>query len=133
MPQLASDTQEERMFKSLAMAFALASAAVTSTAQQATPVVVLVKVFAAPGQADALQALYLKRLAFFRSTEPDSTFRLHRSTKDTNAFLWYEVYPSRVAYENHKVVNETFKREAGPMPAGLVASSESETFSELGQ
>ncbi len=122
------------MLKSVAMALALASAATPSIAEQAAPVVVVVRVFATPGQADALQDLYIKRLEYFRKAEPDSTFRLHRSMKDPNAFLWYEVYPSQVAYENHvRVVNESFKKQAGPTPAGVVARSESEAFSELGQ
>ena len=60
---------------------------------------VVVKVFATPGRADELQALYLNRLEYFRKAEPDSTFRLHRNTKDTNVFLWYELYPSEAAYK----------------------------------
>ena len=123
------------MLKSLVMAAALASVATTSVAQQGAPVVVLVRVLATPGRADDLQALYLKRLEYFRKAEPDTTFRLHRSTKDPNTFLWYEVYPSQAAYEKHvKVVNESFKKETGPTPAGIIARpSESETFSELGR
>lgn len=123
------------MLKSLVMAAALASVATTSVAQQAAPVIVVVRVFATPGRADDLQNLYLKRLEYFRKAEPDATFRLHRSTKDPNTFLWYEVYPSQAAYENHvKVVNESFKKETGPTPAGVIARpSESETFNELGR
>ncbi len=123
------------VLKSLVMAAALVAIATKSFAEQAAPVVVLVKVFATPGRADDLQALYLKRLEYFRKAEPDATFRLHRSTKDPNTFLWYEVYPSQAAYENHvKVVNEGYKKETGPTPAGIIARpSESETFSELGQ
>lgn len=103
--------------------------------KETAPVVVVVKVFATPGRADELQALYLNRLEYFRKAEPDSTFRLHRSTKDTNVFLWYEVYPSEAAYENHvKVVNENYKKETAPTPAGVIARpSESETFRELGR
>src|SRR5512144_2389257 len=97
--------------KSIIVAAALACVVTTSAAQQDAPVVVLVRVFATPGRADELQAVYLKRLEYFRKAEPDATFRLHRSTKDTNSFLWYEVYPSQAAYENHvKVVNENFKK-----------------------
>ena len=122
------------MLKSIVVAAALASVVTTSAAQQAAPVVVVVRVFATPGRADELQALYLKRLEYFRKAEPDATFRLHRSTKDTNAFLWYEAYPSQAAYEHHvKVVNEGFKKTA-PTPAGVIARpSESETFRELGR
>jgi quinol monooxygenase YgiN len=123
------------VLKSLVVAAALATVATTSVAQQAAPVVVLVRVFATPGRADELQALYLKRLQYLRNAEPDATFRLHRSAKEPNTFLWYEVYPSQAAYENHvKVVMEKFKQESGPTPAGVIARpSESETFTELGQ
>ena len=121
------------MLRSIVMAAALASLAATCNAQQGAPVVILVRAFATPGRGDDLQALYLKRLEYFRKAEPDATFRLHRSTKDPNTFLWYEVYPSQAAYENHvKVVNARFKKETGPTPAGVIARpSESETFREL--
>jgi quinol monooxygenase YgiN len=123
------------VLKSLVVAAALAGAATASVAQQAAPVVVLVRVFATPGRADELQALYLKRLEYLRKAEPGATFRLHRSTKEPNTFLWYEVVPSQAAYENHvKVVMENFKKETGPTPAGVIARpSKSETFRELGQ
>jgi quinol monooxygenase YgiN len=123
------------VLKSIIVAAALACVVTSSAAQQAAPVVVIVRVFATPGRADELQTVYLKRLEYFRKAEPDATFRLHRSTKDTNSFLWYEVYPSQAAYENHvKVVNENFKKETAPTPSGVLARpSESETFSELGR
>jgi quinol monooxygenase YgiN len=123
------------MFKSVIVAAILASAATISTAEQAAPVVVLVKVFATAGRGDELRALYLKRLEYLRKAEPDAVFRVHRSTKDPNIFLWYEVYPSQAAYENHvKVVMANFKKEAGPTPAGIIARpSESETFTEFGR
>ena len=67
--------------------------------------------------------------------EPDATFRLHRSVKEPNVFLWYEVYPSQAAYDNHlKVVMVNFRKESGPTPDGIIAKpSESEIFSELGR
>jgi quinol monooxygenase YgiN len=106
-----------------------------SFAQQATPVVVLVKVFPTAGRENELQALYLKRLDYLRKAEPDATFRLHRSTREPSTFLWYEVYPSQAAYERHvKVVMANFKKETGPTPDGIIARpSESETFTELGR
>ncbi len=123
------------LLKSLVVAAAIAGATAPSFAQPAAPVVVLVRVFATPGRADELQALYLQRLQYLRRAEPDATFRLHRSAKDPNTFLWYEVYPSQAAYENHvKVVMENYKKETGPTPAGIIAKpSESESFAELGR
>src|SRR5512143_1349449 len=58
------------------------------------PMVVVVKVFPSAGREDELQAQYLKRIEFLRKSEPNATFRLHRSTKSPVTFLWYEVYPS---------------------------------------
>ena len=106
-----------------------------SAAQTAVPAVVLVRVFATHGRADELQELYVKRLEYFRKAEPEATFHLHRSMKDPDTFIWYEVYPSQAVYENHvKVVNQKFKEETGPTPAGILAKpSESDTLVELGR
>lgn len=94
---------------------------------------VLVKVFPAAGREDELQAQYLKRIQYLRKAEPGATFRLHRSTKTPVTFLWYEVYESETAYDNHlKVVMPAFRKEAGPTPEGLLAKpSESEIYNEL--
>ncbi len=123
------------MLKSLLVAMSLVCFTTLAAAQQVAPVVVLVKVFPAVGREDELQTLYLKRLEFLRKAEPDATFRLHRSVKEPNTFLWYEVYPSQTAYDNHlKVVMANFRKEIGPTPDGIIAKpSESETFSELGR
>ena len=123
------------MLKSLIVAAMLGAAASLASAQQAAPVVVLVKVYATAGRGDELQGLYVKRLEYLRHAEPDATFRVHRSLKNPDTFLWYEVYPSQAAYENHvKVVMAKFKKEAGPTPAGIIAKpSESETFTEFGR
>jgi quinol monooxygenase YgiN len=95
--------------------------------------VVLVKVFPATGREDELQAQYLKRIQYLRKAEPGATFRLHRSTRTPVTFLWYEVYESESAYENHlKVVLPAYRKEAGPTPEGLLAKpSESEIYNEL--
>ncbi len=102
-------------------------------ARAADPIVVTVKVFPSPGREDELQAQYLQRLEYLRKAEPDATFRLHRSAKAPVTFLWYEVYPSQAAYENHlRVVMPAFRKEVGPTPEGVIAKpSESETYIEL--
>jgi quinol monooxygenase YgiN len=109
------------------------AALMSSAASAAGPVVVTVKVFPSVGREDELQAQYLRRLEYLRKAEPDATFRLHRSTKPPVKFLWYEVYPSQAAYENHlKVVMPAFKNEVGATPEGVIAKpSESETYIEL--
>jgi quinol monooxygenase YgiN len=96
-------------------------------------VVVLVKVFPTLGREDELQAQYLKRVEYLRKAEPSATFRLHRGTKQPIAFLWYEVYESQAAYDNHlKVIMPAYRKETGPTPEGLLARpSESETYVEI--
>lgn len=123
------------MVKQLLMAVALAGTSAICAAQTTAPVVVLVRVFATHGRADELQGLYLKRLEYFRKAEPEAAFHLHRSAKDPDTFVWYEVYPSPAAYEHHvKVVNAKFKQETAPTPEGILARpSESETLVELGR
>jgi quinol monooxygenase YgiN len=117
------------MIAAISAVFALASL----PAYAADPVVVVVKVFPSAGREDELQAQYMKRIDFLRRTEPDASFRLHRSAKSPVTFLWYEVYPSQEAYDNHlKVVMPAFRKEFGPTPEGVIAKpSESETYIEL--
>lgn len=116
----------------VAAIFALV-ALINVPAHAAEPIVVVVKVFPSAGREDELQAQYLKRIEFLRKSEPNATFRLHRSTKSPVTFLWYEVYPSQDAYDNHlKVVMPAFRKEFGPTPDGVIAKpSQSETYFEL--
>ena len=110
------------------------AAAISSFPAQATEqVTVLVKAFPSAGREDELQARYLKQVEYLRKAEPTSVFRLHRSGKTPTTFLWYEVYESPVAYDNHlKVVMPSFRKEFGPTPEGLIAKpSESEAYVEL--
>ena len=102
-------------------------------AHAADPVVVVVKVFPSAGREDELQAQYLKRIEYLRGAEPNASFRLHRSAKSPVTFLWYEVYPSQDAYDNHlKVVMPAYRQQVGPTPDGVIAKpSESETYVEL--
>ena len=96
-------------------------------------IVVVLKSFPSPGREDEMQARYLKQIEFFRKAEPNSTFRLHRGTKEPIIFLWYEVYESQAALDNHlKVVNPAFQKEVGPPPEGLtMRRSESEIYREI--
>ena len=111
----------------------LAASSVFSAVSSAEPIVVVVKVFPTPGREDELQGQYLKRVEYLRKAEPNATFRLHRSTKTPVTFLWYEVYETAAAYENHlKVVMPNSRKELGPTPEGIIAKpSESESYSEL--
>jgi quinol monooxygenase YgiN len=119
------------MIRSLLVAALVAIATLNAFAQQQEPIVVLVKVFPAQGRENELQALYIKRLEYLRKSEPDVSFKLHKSKKEPSVFLWYEVYPSQAAYDNHlKVVMANYRKEFGPTPEGILAKpSESETYS----
>ena len=111
------------------MAFGTLNAA----AQQTESIVVLVKVFPAQGRENELHAQYTKRLEYLRKSEPDVSFKLHKSKKEPSIFLWYEVYPSQAAYDNHlKVVMANYRKEFGPTPEGILAKpSESEIYSPV--
>jgi len=96
-------------------------------------VIVIVKTFPGEDRESELQARSLKQIEFLRKAEPTATFRLYRSAKRPTTFLWYEVYESRAAHENHlKVVIPSFRKELGPPPKGLMAKPpEIETYIEL--
>ena len=108
---------------------------VAYSALAAEPLVVVVKVFPGAGREDELQARYLTQLEFLRRAEPNSRFRLHRSTKEPAMFLWYETYESQADLDNHlKSVMPAFRKEFGPTPEGWIARpSESDTYAELGK
>lgn len=118
--------------KHLATAICLCALTITPS-QAAESVVVTVKVFPSPGREDELQASYIRRLEYLRKNEPGATFRLLRSKQEPTTFLWYEVYESAKAYENHvKVVMPAFRKESGATPEGIIAKpSESESYIEL--
>ncbi len=99
-----------------------ASSIFPHAASAAEQVVVVVTTFPAEGREDELQARSLKQVEFLRKAEPTATFRLHRNSKVPTTFLWYEVYESQAAYDNHlKVVIPNFVKEFGRTPEGLYA------------
>ena len=58
---------------------------------------------AAPGKADTLAALLTEQCAVIRRTEPGCLlYRVHRSTKDPDAFLFYEIYADDAAFDAHR-------------------------------
>jgi quinol monooxygenase YgiN len=118
------------MFRQILFVAVLLIISIPALAQPVGPVVVLVKVFPSAGREGELQALYLKRLEYLRKAEPDASFKLHRTAKEPTVFLWYEVYPSQAAYDNHlKVVMINFRKDFGPTPEGILARpSESESY-----
>jgi len=121
-------------FRTLTIAAAICAAVPfffpTAAAEQ---VIVVVKTIAAEGRESELQERSLKQIAFFRNAEPTASFRLYRSAKTPATFLWYEVYESQAAYDNHlNVFLPNFRKEVGPPPQGLmVKPPEQELYVEL--
>ena len=116
------------------VAFAVLATTGLSTAQNAEGSIVMVrKNFPTPGREDELQLRWLKLVEFLRKAEPNAVFHLHRTTKEPVVFLWYEVFESQAALDNHlKVVVPAFQKEFGPTPEGILARpSESETYRNI--
>ena len=66
-------------------------------------VTVVATLRAAKGKADALAALLCEQVGVVRKTEPGClAYRLHRSAKDPDAFLFYETYVDDVAFDAHR-------------------------------
>jgi len=84
-------------------------------------VVIVARYYPAPGREADLEARLLRSLKYVKQAEPNVSYRLHRSAKEPTVFLFYEVYPSQAARDQH--VTETLtalRREAGPMPEGIL-------------
>ena len=66
-------------------------------------VTVVAKLRAAKGKGDALAALLTEQAGVVRKAEPGClVYRPHRSTKDGDAFLWYEQYEDEAALDAHR-------------------------------
>ena len=66
-------------------------------------VTVVAKVRAAKGKGDALAALLTEQVGVVRKAEPGClAYRVHRSTKDPEVFLFYETYVDDAAFAAHR-------------------------------
>ena len=83
----------------------LFSIGVTTVHAADEPVVLIARFFVTPGQEEAFEERTFKAVEFVRKAEPDIIYRLQRSTKDPTQYVFYEVYPSQVAFDRH--VKET--------------------------
>jgi quinol monooxygenase YgiN len=64
---------------------------------------VVARIRARKGKGDALAALLAEQVAAVRRAEPGcTTYRLHRSAKDPDLFLFYETYADDAAFEIHR-------------------------------
>jgi quinol monooxygenase YgiN len=85
-------------------------------------VVLIARFFCEPGARGAFEERTLKAVEFVRKAEPDTIYRLQRSTTNPSQYVFYEVYPSQTAFDRH--VKETlpaFAKEVGPRPEGMLA------------
>jgi quinol monooxygenase YgiN len=66
-------------------------------------VTVVAKIRAAAGKGDALAALLTEQVDVVRKAEPGCVgYRLHRSTKDPELFLFYETFADDAALDTHR-------------------------------
>ena len=64
---------------------------------------VIAKLRAAKGKGDALAALLTEQAAVVRAQEPGClVYRPHRSSKDPELFVFYEMYADEAALEAHR-------------------------------
>ncbi len=84
-------------------------------------IVVVSRVFPASGKEDAVEARMRKLVQFVKAREPHITYRLHRAERPVTTFMFYEVYPSQAALDEHQKLLAEFSKENGPPPAGFFA------------
>jgi quinol monooxygenase YgiN len=113
--------------------FVFATTGISNAQADHGSIVMVRKNFPTPGREDELQSRWLKLVEFLRKAEPNAVFQLHRTTKEPVVFLWYEVFESQAALDNHlKVVIPAFQKEFGPTPEGILARpSESESYRNI--
>jgi quinol monooxygenase YgiN len=64
---------------------------------------VVAKIRAAKGKGDALATLLAEQAGVVRKAEPGClVYRPHRSTKDPDLFLFYEMYKDDAAFDVHR-------------------------------
>jgi quinol monooxygenase YgiN len=64
---------------------------------------VVARIRAAKGKGDALAALLAEQAGVVRKAEPGClVYRVHRSTKEPELFLFYETYADDAAFELHR-------------------------------
>jgi quinol monooxygenase YgiN len=69
----------------------------------ANALTVIAKIRAAKGKGDALAALLTEQAAAVRAAEPGCLlYRPHRSTRDPDVFVFYEIYADDAAFEAHR-------------------------------
>lgn len=66
-------------------------------------ITVVARIRAAKGKGDALAALLTEQVGVVRGSEPGClAYRLHRSKKDADLFLFYETFVDEAAFDSHR-------------------------------
>lgn len=96
---------------------------------------VVAKIRATRGKGEALAALLAEQAAAVRRAEPGCLiYRLHRSTKDSDLFLFYEMYVDDAAFEAHrKAPHLAAYRERREKEGLVVGAGEVEIFRALSE
>ncbi|MCC7039897.1 MAG: antibiotic biosynthesis monooxygenase [Burkholderiales bacterium] len=89
------------------------------------PITIVARIRAAAGKGDALAALLTEQAGVVRASEPGClAYRLHRSTKDPDLFVFYETYRDAAAEAAHHasphIAAFRKRRQDGGLAAGPV-------------
>jgi quinol monooxygenase YgiN len=132
---LAEFTLEKMMHKTFAALVAACFAAALffeiSPARAAEETVLwTARFYAAPGREAEVETRFRNLVDFVREAEPAVTYRLYRLRNDPSVFLFYSVYPSQAAFDEHvKITIPAFQKKYGQQAEGLFARpSELEEF-----
>jgi len=110
---------DRRTIQGFALAALLAISSEPTRADE--QVVVVARFYPAPGREAELETRLLQSVKFVKQAEPRTIYRLHRSTKEPGVFLYYEVYPSQAAFDQHVQTIAAFRKEVGPPPEGILS------------
>ena len=108
---------------------AMAAAIIISTSWTASQAqaaegdfVVIGHFYPVAGSEPEFESFFRKASAYVHKAEPEVVYRLHRTTKEPVVFVWYESYPSKEAFDNHrKNTLPAFEKEAGSFPKEKLA------------
>ena len=122
-----------RSLVSVAVCHVLLLAPVGNALAADESVAVMSRFEATPGREAEAESRLLLVVGYVRKAEPNTIYRLHRSTKDPSVFMFYETYLNAAAREIHRtVVIPAFLKEFGAPPQGLfVRPPETEVFQLL--
>ena len=97
------------------------------------PVVLISRFFVNSGQEATFEDRVRKAVVFVRKAEPDIIYRLQKSTTNPQQYVFYEVYPSKVAFDRHmKETLPAFGKIVGPRPDGMLSRApENEYFQPM--